>query len=111
MTLEQMIEVLQAAQRGEAIQQKLKASHKWGMPVYFSNEYLYDFTMFDYRIAPKKELSLVERLRHLSCRLGSPADILTEAADRIEELESHARNWAPMLTTEELLDEIKRRMG
>jgi hypothetical protein len=104
MTLEQMIEVLQAAQRGEQIYYRRHDDKKWVKMAHCE----FNFSSFDYRIAPKKELSLVEELREYQGKAFS--DIRNRAADRIEELESHAANWAPMLTTDQLLDEIKRRM-
>jgi hypothetical protein len=109
MTLEQMIEVLQAAQRGEPIQHRRKDRDKWGVPVYLSDGYRYDFKTFDYRIAPKKELSLVEELRMAT---AWSRDLAIRAADRIEELEAMLQhNCLNELTTDELLAEIKRRMG
>jgi hypothetical protein len=106
MTLNEMIEILQAAQRGEPIEYKSKhyPNDRW-IP---KNHDAWNTDTFDYRIAPKKELSLVEELRE---EKFVSDHLRRRAADRIEELESHAANWAPMLTTDQLLDEIKRRMS
>ncbi len=103
MTLNEMIEVLQAAQRGEPIEFSFKDRNEW-----FENSALmFDFSSYKYRITPKKELSLVEELRNANTN----TDLCNRAADLIEELEScEPAVWLKDITTNELLDEIKRRM-
>jgi len=65
---------------------------------------------YDYRIAPKKELTLVDRLRELKNHVGL-ASICAQAADRIEELEATLCKTIRDYTTDELLDELKRRIS
>ncbi len=62
---------------------------------------------WEFRIAPKKEMTLVEELRYYADKDIIPKEITARAADRIEELEKVLNT---PLTTNELLDEIKRRM-
>jgi len=131
--LDQMIEVLTAAKNGEMIEQQLQGADSGWV-----GQYAWDFECYDYRITPKKELSLVEELRNsrIDPRVFTEwqHEIMLRAADRIEELEAstvtlHA--WCakcnelveaqrrikqleksePIIafTTDELLAEIKRR--
>ncbi len=101
MTLDEMIEVLTAAKNGEAIEYEPK-SGIWMT----TNPPEWDFSSFNYRIAPKKEVTLVEELREGHDVSGTR--LHKRAADRIEELE----NIDPMMgvATDELLAEIKRRV-
>jgi hypothetical protein len=61
-----------------------------------------------------REMTLVEELRHKACYVGNPSDVLLRAANRIEELESDDdyKKWmlTQVVTTDELLAEIKRRL-
>ena len=100
MNLDQMIEVLQAAKRGEEIEVLNSA----GWVICVNPEF--SFPMDRYRVAPK-EMTLVEELRgdYVSSVLQK------RAADRIEELESYAKNWSiNNVTTDELIEEIRTRM-
>lgn len=113
MTLEDMITVLQAAQRGEQLYYRRHDDKTWVKMAHCE----FNFSNFDYRIAPKKELSLVEELRNAAnLRPGAiwNVDMLSRAADRIDELEKNMAYAKPQalkkaFTTDELLDEIKRR--
>jgi hypothetical protein len=96
--IDSMIEVLQAAKRGEKIEYT-SIAHGW-IP---AAEPSWDFSSNAYRIAPKKEMSLVERLRVV----GGVGD---EAADRIEELEGFGKKSLYCYATDELLAEIARRV-
>ena len=125
MNIEQMIEVLQAAQRGEEIEFRYIHSSKGWNP---NTADAYDFAHYDYRIAPKKEMSLVEELREWS--KSSQHFLFSKAADRIEELEleksyclknekkriarieeleSQLQETVLTASTDELLAELKRR--
>jgi len=105
MEIKEMILVLQAAERGEEIEYRLYGANTWK-----DMGGTWDFSNFDYRIAPKKELSLVERLRlypHINF-----GDLRAEAADRIESLEIANESLSlERRATDELLVEIKRRVG
>ena len=107
MKISEMIEVLQAYERGEQIE--FQAFKDVWSPVGIAPSW--NFCLINYRIAPKKELSLVEELRRVgNCvRLGGP--LYLRAADRIEELEKEPLWSAPIeeYATDELLAEIKRR--
>ena len=105
MKISDMVEVLQAAERGEVIE------YGGGNNSWLPNTALnFDFKRYDYRIAPKKrELSLVEELRTLNPQFYSEwKDIAARAADRIEDLERSEPIIA--FTTNELLVELGRRM-
>jgi hypothetical protein len=84
MKIAEMIAVLEAAERGERIECRVKE----GTGVWRPREHEgIDTHTFVYRIAPKKE-SLVEELRNLkSTKVSDWLDITNRAADRIEELE------------------------
>jgi hypothetical protein len=65
----------------------------------------------EYRIAPKKEKSLVEELRNMeSTKVSEWLDLTARAADRITDLEALYASSISAFTTDELLAEIKRRM-
>jgi hypothetical protein len=96
MKIPDMIAVLEAAERGEQIEYEVKPD------LWMTTVPEWDFSAFNYRIAPKKqELSLVDQLR----RYGGP--LMEAAADQIEELEKSEPIIA--FTTDELLDELRRR--
>ena len=97
MNIDDMIAVLEAAKRGEDIEAKNPVTAVWE-PIDASR-----FNFFDYRIAPKPQMTLVEELREMGGRLR------LEAADRIEELESRPYSGIEHRTTDELLAEIARR--
>ncbi len=75
MNISEMIEVLQAAKRGEIIESKHKASDHW--------EYVitphWDFMAKDYRIAPKKEPKLVPHWPALFVRQGTGIVYLSDS--------------------------------
>ena len=140
MDIDSMVEVLQAAKRGEKIEVITTSKEGWcEVP---NPEFT--FPMDRYRIAPKKEMTLVEELRNIGSFL--PSNLCNRAADeivelrlavhnrdnRIEELEAalavadEGRNYANALlsqltkinakpidhyTQEELINEVRRRMG
>jgi DNA-binding NarL/FixJ family response regulator len=104
MNINEMIEVLQAAERGEKIEMSTTTSG-WQR----TEDPLWNFGVCDYRIAPKKEITLVEALRQAS--LGAAPCLLSVAADRIELLELAAASMhLSRRTTDELLAEIARRV-
>jgi hypothetical protein len=105
MNLDQMIEVLQAAKRGEKIEVQEPNSLCWTVIPAPG----FDFKRCNYRIAPKKEMTLVEELREVASKGVSVwGDLQMRAADRIEELEQYGLQD---YTTDELLAELKRRTG
>ena len=116
MKISEMIAVLEAAKRGEVIECSVKGTHTW----LSSNNDAWNFMQYNYRIAPKKEMSLVEELR-LADKQGHRAeDLIRRAANRIEHLEAREKYLDSALiqakriehcTTDELLAEIKRRMA
>ena len=89
MDLKDMIEVMQAAERGEAIEMRYHCQ----VPEIYWHEFngTWKFDSRDYRIAPKKQkLSLVEEIYQLadSNIVGtSSREMLNRAAYRIKELE------------------------
>ena len=123
MQISEMIAVLEAAQRGEAIEFAAKGGSGW-LP---NTDDYFNFCSCDYRIAPKKEMTLVEILRTVDLSWTDFGDLCTKAADRIEELESSGLLVALQeriaelekmiqgefrnVTTDELLAEIARRIG
>ena len=107
MKISEMIEVLQAAESGKVVESKLKTLDQWEV----ADTPVWDFHYKDYRIAQKKELSLVEELRAVDPDSWY-ATTCKHAADRIESLE--IANQSLNLyhrTTDELLAEIKRRLN
>ena len=104
MTLDDMIAVLEAAKRGERIEACAHGASNWfGCTGDGFNTHEYD-----YRIAPKKEMTLVEELRAYADQVGRHGDLFISAADRIEELEKSIYNPS-VWHTDELLAELKRR--
>ena len=106
MDVKQMIEVLQAHERGERVDVLLDGDAKvWGE---WNGKVLHmDMT---YRATPKKEMTLVDKARALanSDIVGTDSrKMLNQLANRIEELEEcmAPSTWG----TDELLDELKRR--
>ena len=85
MKISEMIEVLQAAERGEVVE--IYVDGKW----IAIDDPEFNFGDFDYRIAPKKEMTLVEELRNSKndqrTYMEWQHEIMCRAADRIEELE------------------------
>jgi hypothetical protein len=102
MDLDQMIDVLQAAKHGEKIECKITDGACW-VPHY---DDIWDFNTYDYRIAPKPRMPLVEELRAAA---QASTSLANRAADRIEELEKSIYNPS-VWHTDELLAELKRRM-
>ncbi len=102
MELKEIIEVLQAAERGESIEFASATGTNWktviGDPVWAFNQY-------KYRIAPKKEMTLVEELRGVM----NGSELARRAADRIEFLEYALDIPLRNYILEDLLAEIKRR--
>jgi len=87
MNIDEMLEVLQAAKRGEEIEVRYHCEipESWRDVGTID---VWNFSSCDYRIAPKKEMTLVEELRHKACYVGNPSEVLCRAADRITELEA-----------------------
>ena len=104
MTLDDMIAVLEAAKRGEKIEWMNYASKSWDTYKFAE----FNFVDYEYRIAPKKEMTLVEELRTV-CPEGMTRKLRERAADRIEELEKIAFTLEHR-PTDELLAEIARRV-
>jgi hypothetical protein len=110
MTLDDMIAVLEAAKRGEKIEYKVNGM--W-CPC---DHPVFNFYSNEYRIAPKKEMTLVEELRiheRILTVCGRAADKIVELRlavhnrdNRITELEQYGLQD---YTTDELLAELKRR--
>ena len=118
MTIDEMLEVLQAAKRGEKIEVLKERFDPCEVPDHTDvwkpivGPVLFNMPMDRYRIAPKKETTLVEELRHKACYVGNPSDVLCRAADRIELLELAAESMhLSRRTQEELINEVRRRMG
>jgi len=107
MKIKDMIEILQAAERGEKIECKASGGSRW-----YSDHPIWNFAQVEYRIAPKKqELSLVEEFRTLNPQFYSEwKDLAARAADRIEDLEGFSKKSLYCYTTDELLADIKRRI-
>ena len=97
MTPKEMIAVLEAHERGEKVE--IFTEDKWLL----IDDPEFNFGDFDYRIEPK-QMTLVERLRHVCTPLNS------EAADRICELERINAKPIYHYTQEELINEVRRRM-
>ncbi len=105
MKIPEMIEVLQAAERGEKIEYECCDQGDWEP---WKKSYQFNFDDFNYRIAPKKKMTLVEELRMYYDQ--HKAAIYKDAADRIEELEKKKYFYITDFTINEMLDEIKGRI-
>jgi hypothetical protein len=105
MDLDSMIEVLQAAKRGEKIEWEVRPG-VWGIAPSFN------FAGYEYRIAPK-QMTLVDKARALanSDIVGTDSrKMLNQLADRIEMLQNKYDGYSITdHATDELLDELKRR--
>ena len=102
MNIDDMITVLEAAKRGERIEYNDPYSGWRG-----TADPTFDFGSYDYRIAPKPQMTLVEELRNVA---HSTTSLHSRAADRIIELEG--RPFPPtidQIDTDKLLAELKRR--
>ena len=92
MGIKEMIEVLQAAERGEKIEVLKERFDPREIPDHTDvwkpivGPVLFNMPMDRYRIAPKKVMTLVEKLRAIHSS-SDVVQIIYEAADRIEELE------------------------
>ena len=109
MNIDHMIEVLTAAKNGESIEFRHSelTGREWGKVI----SPIFNFVTYDYRIATKKEMTLVEELRvEGACMDRYQYELLTRAADRIEELENQPQLTFATRTNGELLDELKRRL-
>ena len=107
MTLDEMIEVLTAYKNGEKIECGYNDTNHWTP----CNEPPWNFSITDYRIAPKKEMTLVERLRYqASISGGDWGATMNRAANRIKILEEMMEHPVESVSTDELLEELKRRM-
>ena len=105
MTLDEQIAVMQAFRDGAEIQCRFHGtSNAWEPWQHHS----LNFAGYDYRIAPKKEMTLVERLRSNS---STAEELCQRAADQIELLEEALNHAVEAATTDELLAEIARRIG
>jgi hypothetical protein len=104
--IDEMIEVLRAAKRGEDIQW-LTPDDLW---VPWRTQQ-FNFVAYQYRIAPKPQMTLVEELRSYCNNPDRPLmmALFNRAADRIEELEKAFQITVKDFTTDELLAELKRR--
>ena len=121
MTIDEQIAVMQAFRDGAEIE--YCRNDLW---FHMEPDMQFNF-YYEYRIAPKKEMSLVEILRTVDLSWTDFGDLCTKAADRIEELESSGLLVALQeriaelekmvqgefrnVTTDELLAEIARRIG
>ena len=108
MNIDDMIEVLQAAKRGEKIEYRYIHADKNSLWMDNTSAGAFDFAHYDYRIAPKKEMTLVEEARRWAT--SDPNSLLSRLADRIEQLEEAQNAPLSLFTTDELIDEIKRRI-
>ena len=117
MKIPEMIEVLQAAERGEAFEVLNPITNKWS-PVTIETMPAHGIFNADYRIAPKR--TLVEELCEKSFisgdlrsraanRIVGLEALYEQAQARIEELEKGVEP-AKYLSTDELLEELKRRV-
>ncbi len=107
MKISEMIEVLEAARRKEKTEFRYK--HADSNSIWVTNHACeFDFAHYTYRIAPKKEMTLVEELREYESQVCD-GNLFRRAADRIEKLEAMQKSPAHLYTTDELLAEIKRR--
>ena len=108
MKIDEMIAVLEAAKRGEKIEWNNQGQWVLWRPEQFN------FIGYTYRIAPKKEMTLVEELRDVVDFKVSSFDCVRDtclrAADRIEELDRPYPPTIAQSTTDELLEELKRRV-
>jgi hypothetical protein len=100
--IKEMIAVLSAAERGEQIEYEVKPD------LWMTTVPEWDFSAFDYRIAPKKEMTLVEELRLYYDQ--HKAQVYKDAADRIHILEEMLEHPVESVSTDELLAELKRRV-
>jgi len=106
MKISEMIAVLEAAEKGAKIEW-CDYDGKW----YPAECPIWAFDDFEYRIAPKKEMTLVEELRmYLPMFPTKLNDCVARAADRIEELEKWPLPDITSFTASELSNEIGRRM-
>jgi hypothetical protein len=96
MKIEEMINVMQAFRDGAEIEYTFVDNEIWAA----TTKPVWNWDYHDYRIAPKKEMTLVERLR----TVGGVGD---EAADRIEWLETKPMEH---FTTDELINDIRTRL-
>ncbi len=95
-----------AFDRGDKVQFKYTEDDEWKpqLDSYWDASYIY-------RIAPKKEMTLVEELRALnSTEVGDWFDITNRAANRIEELEGRFKSYIEGFSNNELLNEVARRL-
>lgn len=63
MTIDEMIEVLQAAKRGEVIQYRAVTYGDW-----FDNPCVWNFTAWEYRVKPKPRV--LYRVEEIACGIG-----------------------------------------
>ena len=110
MNIDQMIEVLTAAKNGERVEVRANADSTW-IEVQPGQAW---WNCYNYRIAPKKEMTLVEELRRENeCRNldNYTSGLIKRAADRIKILEEMMEHPVESVSTDELLDELKRRLS
>ena len=105
MKIDDMIAVLEAAKRGEKIEFSNTTNGFW-LP---HETPVWKFDTYDYRIAPKPQMTLVEELRLADRHRRHMEDLFRRAADRIEELTKINHVGLGYATTDELLAELKRR--
>ena len=108
MEIKDIIEILQAYERGEQIKVFDPTNGEWNE---WAGGAAAIFTSADYSITPKKKMTLVEELRTLNPQFYSEwKDLAARAADRIEDLEGFSKKSLYCYTTDELLADIKRRI-
>ena len=104
-------ELFEALERGDVVEVSINCEvPQWGR---WNGNSWYSHCV--YRIAPKKERSLVEELREADEKGRYAGDLLRRAADHMEELEGKTQAVPvkiplELCATYELLAEIKRRM-
>jgi len=110
MKTNEMIEVLQAAERGEKIEMLNIFLPDDGWEEFRTHTNNWNFSAFDYRIAPKK-VTLVERLRNgLKAHCLLDMDDVKVAADRIEELEEILHTNVDRIDNDLLMKLLKKRL-
>ena len=106
MELKDVIEILQAAKRGE----KIETRNSYGEWMEVMEPRACDFAHYDYRIAPKKEMTLVDELRTYADQVGRHGDLFISAADRITELEEILHHNLDRIDNDLLMTLLKKRL-
>ena len=106
MNIDDMIAVLEAAKRGEEIQWLNLSDDMW---VTWKHK-VFNFADYTYRIAPKKEMTLVDELRTYADQVGRHGDLFISAADRITELEEILHHNLDRIDNDLLMTLLKKRL-